>query len=94
MKRQLLLSWVERLNGNVSMKNGRRVLSFLDNCSVHSGPDVHPKLRTVELLFLPPNTTSHIQQKDAGIIAAVWTKFRRWLLFSTSDIIDSAAKAM
>lgn len=94
MTRELFFSWLERFNAYVSMTSGRRVLLLLDNCSAHGGPDVHPVLSNVELFFLPPNTTSHIQPMDAGIIAAVKAKFRRRLLFRTFDNIDTAAKAI
>ena len=47
------------------MKNvGRKVCMIVDNCSAH--PRI--ELENTELVFLPPNTTSHTQPMDSGII--------------------------
>lgn len=45
---------------------GRKVLLFLDNCTSHP----HLELSNVQLVFLPPNTTSACQPLDQGIISA------------------------
>lgn len=57
---------------------------LLDNGLRYAGPQVVLQLRYVELLFLPPNTTSRLQPLNAGIIAAVKAKYRR-CLFSVSS---------
>lgn len=44
----------------------RKVLLFLDNCTSHP----HLELSNVQLVFLPPNTTSACQPLDQGIISA------------------------
>lgn len=51
-------------------------------------------LTNVKLFFLLSKTTSDIQTKDAGIIAAVKAKLRRRLLFKTFDSIDTDAKTI
>ncbi|OAD76749.1 hypothetical protein PHYBLDRAFT_109106, partial [Phycomyces blakesleeanus NRRL 1555(-)] len=57
-----------------SMKaQNRKVLLILDNFSGHI-VDYAPT--NVELLFLPPNTTSHLQPLDGGIIQAFKTYFK------------------
>ncbi|ELU11777.1 hypothetical protein CAPTEDRAFT_60213, partial [Capitella teleta] len=56
--------WMTDLNTRMMMAN-RRVLLLLDNASSHT-PGV--TFSHVTLRFLPPNTTSHIQPMDAGII--------------------------
>ena len=43
---------------------GRKVCMIVDNHSAHP----HLELESTELVFLPPNTTSHIHPKDSGII--------------------------
>ncbi|XP_057296214.1 tigger transposable element-derived protein 4-like [Hydractinia symbiolongicarpus] len=45
----------------------------VDNCTAH--PHVE-RLKWVELIFLPPNTTSHTQPMDQGIIRALKAKYR------------------
>ncbi|XP_022880803.1 CENP-B homolog protein 2-like [Olea europaea var. sylvestris] len=55
--------------------NGKKVLLIVDNCPTH--PKVVEGLRNVELFFLPPNTTSKIQQCNAGIIRVFKAHYRR-----------------
>ena len=43
---------------------GRKLCTIVENCSAHP----HLKLENTELVFLPPNTTSHIQLMDNEII--------------------------
>ncbi|OAD66156.1 Homeodomain-like DNA binding domain-containing transcription factor, partial [Phycomyces blakesleeanus NRRL 1555(-)] len=52
----------------------RKVLLILDNFSGHI---VDYTSTNVELLFLPPNTTSHLQPLDGGIIRAFKAYFKR-----------------
>ncbi|XP_065665542.1 tigger transposable element-derived protein 4-like [Hydra vulgaris] len=46
---------------------------FKDNCSAHSNVQ---KLDWVELIFLPPNTTSITQLMDQGVIRSLKAKYR------------------
>ncbi|OBZ81300.1 hypothetical protein A0J61_10651 [Choanephora cucurbitarum] len=52
----------------------RKVLVLLNNASVHDN-----KLRysSIEFLYLPPNTTTHLQPLDAGIIASFKKQYRK-----------------
>ena len=43
---------------------GRRVALIIDNCPAHPNVD---NLKTIDLVFLPPNTTSKTQPVDNGI---------------------------
>lgn len=56
------------------LKQQRKVLLLLDNCTAHQ---VNVTLSSVEVLFLPPNTTSGLQPMDMGIIANVKAFYRR-----------------
>jgi DDE superfamily endonuclease len=53
----------------------RRVLLLVDNAPSHTWEELH--LRHVEVLALPPNTTSKYQPLDAGPIAAFKKHVRR-----------------
>ena len=59
---------------------GRKVLLLLDNATSH----VNLELSNVQIHFLPPNTTSHLQPMDAGIIRKFKLKYKaqfvQWLL--------------
>jgi hypothetical protein len=56
------------------MAQNRKVLLLLDNFSGHM-VDYTPT--NVELLFLPPNTTSVLQPLDGGIICAFKAYFKK-----------------
>ena len=64
MTSEIFQNWLEKWNRNLANK-GRKIALVLDNATCH------PKitLSNIELEFLPPNTTSHIQPMDQGIIA-------------------------
>ncbi|XP_065280702.1 tigger transposable element-derived protein 6-like [Dermacentor albipictus] len=51
-----------------------KVLMLLDNCSAHH---VNAHLKAVEVLFLPPNTTTKLQPMDKGVIANFKVHYRR-----------------
>lgn len=53
---------------------GRRVVLLLDNAPTHITRSI--ELRNTRVHFLPPNTTSHIQPMDAGIIKAFKARYR------------------
>jgi hypothetical protein len=66
--------------------NKRRVLLLLDNAPSHIWTDTQKAAYpNIELLFLPPNTTSKLQPMDAGIISA----FKRQLQHAVDMIEDS-----
>lgn len=71
----------------------RHILLLCDNASSHGIPSIPTeqihglnalRLSNVLIVFLPPNTTSHVQPLDAGIIAAFKQHYRmqlvRWYL--------------
>jgi hypothetical protein len=58
-------------------KSGRKILLIVDNVSTHKA---HMDLRAIELVYLPPNTTSHVQPLDQGIIRAFKSAYRTKLL--------------
>ncbi|GFW62430.1 tigger transposable element-derived protein 1 [Trichonephila clavipes] len=57
-----------------------KVLSIVDNAASHPQLE-HPN---VQLVFLPPNTTSLIQPLDQGIIVT----FKKYYIKTTHDDID------
>nr|XP_054919709.1 tigger transposable element-derived protein 6-like [Dermacentor andersoni] len=87
MTRDLFEEWLLEFDSLIEGQ-GRKVVLLLDNCSAHS---VNPKLTSVELMFLPPNTTAGLQPLDAGVIAnfkvLYWRRMLEWLILA----IDRAA---
>ena len=62
---------VRQLDRKFSAAN-RKIVLIIDNCTAH--PHVE-QLNSFELIFLPPNTTSHTQPMDQGIIRALKVKY-------------------
>lgn len=58
-------------------KSRKKILLLIDNCAAH--PNVQ-NLVSIELCFLPPNTTSVLQPLDQGIIKSIKTYFRKFLV--------------
>ncbi len=82
----LFQEWLRKMDGTMRSAN-RKVLLLLDNAPAHFMPN--EELSNVELLMLPPNTTSKIQPMDAGIIAAFKRRYRR---FQLHDALDKDAE--
>ena len=72
MSSELFEEWVKELDRNFDSKK-RKIALIIDNCPAH--PDV-PALEWVELIFLPPNTTSVTQPIDQGVIRGLKAKYR------------------
>lgn len=72
-----LLSWDMELS-----KKGNKILLVIDNCPAHR---IEIELKSIEILFLPVNSTSKIQPLDQGIINAFKAKLASKKL---SDIIE------
>jgi hypothetical protein len=58
-------------------RKDRNGIVFLDNATCHRNMS---SLSNVNLVFLPPNTTSHLQPLDQGIIKTMKTLYRKKLL--------------
>lgn len=88
MTTELFYAWLGRFNNYIGTTDGRKVLLLMDNCSAHGSIDSMPSLSHVEIQFLPPNTTSKLQPLDAGIIAAMKTRYRVLQMERALDLVD------
>jgi transcriptional regulator with XRE-family HTH domain len=68
----------------------RKVLLFLDNASCHP-KEIH--LTNVTLCYFPPNTTSHLQPLDQGIIKATKVLYRKSLVRHVLARMETCNKA-
>ena len=76
MTRYIFSEWLHHFDDYIKRKKNRPVLLLLVNVSSHvTASDT--SLQCVKLHFLPPNTTSHLQPLDAGIIKAFKAYYRR-----------------
>jgi hypothetical protein len=76
MTQQIFSSWLLKFSEYIksTSKPNRKVLLLIDNCSGHVGAQNLSNLANVQVHFLPPNTTSHLQPCDAGIIRSLKSK--------------------
>lgn len=59
----------------------RKILLFVDNCSAHGKLEaMQPLLKAITLVYFPPNTTSHLQPLDQGIINSLKANYRARML--------------
>ena len=72
MTAELSEEWVRELDRTFSAAK-RKIALIIDNCTAH--PHVE-QLASIEFIFLPPNTTSHTQPMDQGVICALKAKYR------------------
>lgn len=71
---EYLIEWDLRLQSE-----GRQIVAFVDNCPSHP-KSLQSKLNSINLQFLPPNTTSVIQPMDSGVIANLKRHYRTKLV--------------
>ena len=73
----------------------RKVALVIDNAPSHviEGLDSESELSNIEIILLPPNTTSKLQPLDAGIIAAFKKHYRRRQLAYALDLMDAGSVA-
>lgn len=71
--------YLKKLDTKMRLQN-RKILLLVDNAPVHITNE-NTQLTNVTLHFLPPNTTSHLQPCDAGIINSFKVSIFFLLLF-------------
>ena len=72
MDSQIFEEWVCKLDQTFRME-GRKIALIIDICPAHSSVS---DLTIVQLVFLPPNTTSVLQPMDQGIIRSLKAHFQ------------------
>ena len=85
MTSQIFEEWVRKLDRTMLLQ-GRSVALTVDNCPAHPASS---GLRAVQLIFLPPNTTSVLQPCDQGIIETLKTHYRKRVLRKLTASIES-----
>ena len=93
MTATIFREWLEKVN-QIFVWQKRRIILFIDNCTTH--PEVY--FSNIQLVYLPPNTTSWLQPMDAGIIQAVKMTYRKklakHLLFKVDQCNSASDLAM
>lgn len=75
MRSDIFESEMRRFDGQMKLQN-RKIAMLVDNCPAHP---LLEDLQNIELIFLPPNTTSVVQPMDSGIIKNLKFFYRRIL---------------
>lgn len=76
MTSDIFRGWLQQLDRHFTSKD-RKIIMVVDNCSAHN---CTVELKSIKVVFLPPNTTSALQPMDQGIIHYVKSKYRKHLL--------------
>ncbi len=88
MASSIFTEWLSKWNKKLVRKN-RRILLFLDNTTCH--PEV--SLSNIKLVLLPPNTTTHLQPLDQGIIKVFKGFYRKKVIQRLIGLMDNASSA-
>ena len=89
MTSQLFEEWLKNLDKQFSAPK-REIAMVVDNCPAHPKID---DLKAIELIFLPPNTTSILQPCDQGIIKAFKKIYRKLMVRSYLVHLEEQMKA-
>ncbi|XP_053205251.1 tigger transposable element-derived protein 6-like [Panonychus citri] len=76
-----LVEWDNQL-----IEDKKKILLFVDNCPSHKLTET---LKNIVVIKLPPNTTSHCQPLDCGIIANVKTLYRSKIIQRIAPSIEN-----
>jgi hypothetical protein len=77
-----------KLNEMMKRKN-RKIIFLIDNAPVHIILDeTQEKLDSIEVKFLPPNTTTKLQPCDAGIINSFKCHYKRLFIQNRINAYD------
>ena len=86
MVSDLFSSWLLKLDKRFQNEH-RKVAMVVDNCPAH--PNVQDALKSITLVFLPPNTTSKLQPCDQGIIQNLKVHYRKYLLIKMITAVEA-----
>lgn len=85
MTSEFFINWLHQVDKQMT-KRKRRIVMIVDNCPAH--PHV-PGLKSIKLVFLPPNTTSVTQPMDQGVIRNLKLHYRKLVIQKQITAIDT-----
>ena len=85
MTSEIFKKWLTKLDKRFLREN-RKVAMVIDKCPAHP---TMTELKAIELVFLPPYTTSHTQPCNQGIIKNLKVHYRHQLIQRQLAHIDS-----
>ena len=84
MDGDLFTKWVKELDQKFAAQD-RKIALIVNNCSAYHIVD---GLKVIELIFLPPNTTSKTQSMDQGLIRSLKALYHRSIIKHYITSID------
>lgn len=87
MTEAIFRNWLFKLDKEFFYE-GRKILLFIDNCPSHSKSSINHELKSVKLVYLPPNYTSKLQPLDAGIIQNLKHSYRKRILANSIRFME------
>lgn len=84
MTSRIFETWLRKWDARLTHVK-RKIALFVDNCTAH--PHIE-NLKSIDLVFLPPNTTSEVQPCDQGIIKTMKTHYRKNMVHRLIAAID------
>ena len=81
MNELLLLQWLYSFDCTIDRSTRRESLLLLDNASCHGKIEKFLQGPFLHIIFLPKRTTSILQALDAGVIACLKRRYKKWLLY-------------
>ena len=84
MTSTLFDEWMRKLDRKMGGES-RKICMVVDNCTAHPAYNYE----NIELVFLPPGTTSHTQPMDAGVIKNFKFHYRRLLATRRLNAIEA-----
>ena len=85
MTSEIFTNWLHKLD-KLMTKRKRSIVMIVDNCPAH--PHV-PGLKSIKLVFLPPNTTSVTQPMDQGVIRNLKLHYRKLIIQKKIRAVDT-----
>ena len=80
----LFEEWIREMDDKFTSEE-KKVALIIDNCPAHPLID---NLKSIELIFLPPNTTSKLQPMDQGVIRSLKAYYRSLALGRLVAAVD------
>ena len=81
----LFEEWVRKLDSSFQAQS-RKVALLTDNCPAH--PEIK-NLTNINMIFLPPNTTSVLQPMDQGVIRSLKVHYRKKVVCLCIKAVES-----
>ena len=92
MTRAIFFQWLIRFDYYIGSNPGCKVAFVLDSCSANLSAEFLPNLLNVEITLLRKDTTSVLRKLDAGVIASLKKKYKKWKVRRAVDLLEAGKR--